>query len=498
MQIVSERSIIGTRKLVVMKKKLFIFLPARLHLTLLMAGALTCNCLLSTISFAQVIAAGGDHSLARCTDGTLRSWGDDFYGQLGDNAALTDQPTPVAVATLTGIVAIATGSYHSLALKSDGTVWSWGNDGFGQLGDDATFVDKPTPVQVNGLTGIIAIAAGAFHSFALKNDSTVWSWGYDAQGQLGDDAILANMPTPVPVDAALTGIIAIAAGGNHSLALKSDGTVWSWGSDANGQLGDDAALINKPTPVQAATLTGITAISGGGQHSLALKNDGMVWSWGFDASGQLGNDAALVNQPTPVQVSALTGITAIAGGGNHSLALKNGGTVWTWGLDLYGQLGDGGTNFNQPTPVAVATVTGIAAIAGGGNHSLALKNDGTVWSWGKDAEGQLGDNAALVQKPTPVQASPLCNVTLPGAAVAEIYEQDAIRFYPNPSSGLFQVQNSKFKVQHLEVCNVLGEKVYSTIINSQSSTLNLNVPDGLYFIKIISEGNVRTGKLIIQ
>ncbi len=355
----------------------------------------------ASISYAQLISTGWYHTLVVCSNGTAQSWGQDAFGQLGDNAAIASQPTPVAVASLTTLIAVAGGGNHTLALKSNGSVWSCGYDVYGQLGDNAALANQSTPVQVSGLTGITAISAGNNHSLALKNDGTVWSWGNDSYGQLGDNASLTDQPTPVQVSG-LTGITAISGGWSHSLALKNDGTVWAWGRDNYGQLGDNASLTNQPTPVQVSGLTGIIYIAAGYGHSLAVKNDGTVWSWGWDAMGQLGDNASLTDQPTPVQVSGLTGMVSVAAGNNHSFARKNDNTLWAWGYDFYGQLGDGGSNTDQPTPVQVTSLTGVMAVSGGYMHSLALKGDGTVWAWGRDNLGQLGDNAALVDQSSPV------------------------------------------------------------------------------------------------
>ncbi len=347
------------------------------------------------------IAAGGAHSLALKSDGTILSWGWDADGQLGDNIALEPKATPVAVNPASGIVAIAAGGNHSLALKSDGTVLAWGRDNAGQLGNDLALEDKPKPVSVSGLTNIIAISAGYAHSLALKSNGTVYAWGDDADGQLGDDPVLLEQPVPVLVSG-VNNVVAIAAGGSHSLALKSDGTVLAWGNDASGQLGNDAAFGNKRTAEAVSDATGIVAVSAGASHSLALKSDGTLLSWGSDENGELGNDPALAKQPTPVVVRGSSGIIAMAGGRGHSIALKSDGTMLAWGNDQYGQLGDDTALDSQATPKAVAVAEGVVAIAAGNRHSLALKQNGTMLAWGADLNGELGNDAALENESVPV------------------------------------------------------------------------------------------------
>jgi len=239
---------------------------------------------------------------------------------------------------------VAAGTRHTLALKADGTVWSWGFNYFGQLGDGTT-KDKLSPMPIIGLTNVTYIAAGDFHSLAVKTDGTVWAWGYNSSGQLGDGTTTdSNIPVQV---SSITNVKSVSAGGNHSLALKTDGTVWSWGYNWYGQLGDGTATYRE-TPVQVRTnttspatyLTGITSVTAGGSHSLAVKDDGTVWAWGNNNFGQLG-DGGWANKTTPMQVSSLKNVSSVSAGDSYSLALKSDDTVWSWGDGYYGQLGVG-------------------------------------------------------------------------------------------------------------------------------------------------------------
>ena len=346
------------------------------------------------------VSGGGYHSLALKSDGTVWAWGANWCGRLGDGTN-TDRWTPVQVSGLSGITSIAGGGGHSLALKNDGSVWVWGLNNFGQLGNGTT-TDRWTPAQVLGLSGVTAIAAGDAHSLALKNDGSVWAWGYRYQGQVGDGGVTGanTRSTPAQVSG-LSGVIAIAGGRSHSLALRNDGTVWAWGWNSSGQLGD-GTTAERGTPAQVSGLNGITAIAGGDAHSLALKNDGTVWAWGCNGCGRLG-DGTTANCLTPVQVSGLSGVTRIAGGMWHSLALRNDGTVWAWGDNYSGELGDG-TTTNRVTPVQVSGLSGVTAIGGGSSHSLALKGDGSIWTWGDNRYGSLGDGTTA-DRWTPVQVS---------------------------------------------------------------------------------------------
>ncbi|WP_370038471.1 Ig-like domain-containing protein, partial [Corallococcus sp. AB045] len=343
--------------------------------------------------------AAGHHTLAVKQDGTVWAWGNNGFGQFGDGTT-TSHLTPVQVPSLTGVAALAGGFYYSLAVKQDGTVWAWGDNTYGQLGD-GTRTERHTPVQVPGLTGVTAVAGCLYHSLALKQDGTVWAWGNNGSGQFGDGTTTSHL-TPVQVPG-LTGVAAIAAGRDHSLALKQDGTVWAWGYNGFGQLGD-GTTTDRHTPVQVQGMTGVAAIAVGVDHSLALKQDGTVWAWGYNFNGEL-SDGTGTNRHTPVQVQGLTGVVALASGLSHSLALKQDGTVWAWGYNGYGQLGDG-TGTNRHTPVQAQGLTGVAALAGGYAHSLAVKQDGSIWAWGDNTYGQLGDGTAAHQV-TPVRVPDL-------------------------------------------------------------------------------------------
>ncbi len=245
-----------------------------------------------------------------------------------------------------------------MALKSDGTVWAWGHNQFGQLGDHR-YADRHTLVLAHGLTGAIAISAGTVHTVALRDDGTVWTWGRNCSGQLGIGSQFTVRSTPTQVDG-LTGVVAIAAGNHHTVALKEDGTVWAWGRNSDGQLGD-GSFTNRWTPVQIQHLDEVTAITAGGMHTLALRDDGMVWAWGRNEQGQLGEGPTwAIRRSTPVRVHRLIGARAMAAGFAHTVALKSDGTVWTWGWNGHGQLGDGSTT-DRAAPVPVVGSTDVVA-----------------------------------------------------------------------------------------------------------------------------------------
>jgi alpha-tubulin suppressor-like RCC1 family protein len=300
------------------------------------------------------ISAACEYNIALKSDGTVWSWGSNEYGGLG-NGSKTNSKIPVQATGLKGVTAIAGGSDHTLALKSDGTVWTWGNNSFGQIGDGTKNNDlskndpgndQLTPVRVSDLTGVWKIAASRGHSLALKTDGTLWAWGRNDLGQLGDGTDQERF-TPVQVVGSegigfLTDITMIAAGGSYggnSAAVRSDGTLFLWGDNNDGQLGDGSEKT-RLLPGAVTGLTGVRAVAIGGQHVIALKLDGTVWAWGYNNDGQLGimTDSKI---NTPVQVPGLSGIESISVGSAHNIAVSENGTVWVWGDDSYSQLGDG-------------------------------------------------------------------------------------------------------------------------------------------------------------
>lgn len=362
---------------------------------------------LSASSIPQ-ISGGGYHTLTLKSDGTVWSWGRNNFGQLGTGKR-TKKNSPIPVKNLEDIVAIAAGTWHSMALKSDGTVWTWGLNNYGQLGD-GTFKNRKTPVQVKDLTDIIAIAGGYLHSLALRSDGSVWAWGSNWSGQLGNEAIVGESEVPIQVNS-LSNISAIACGGDHSLAIRSsDDTIWAWGNNYYGQLGNGLDT-NSTAPVLVNGLSNVSKIQGGYIHTLALVSGGNVWTWGNNRYGQLGDGSTIEEKRTPVQVVNVTNIINIATRGWHNLALNTEGKVFSWGNNSNGQLGDG-TRSERNIHVNVEGLEDIIDIGSGWQHSLALKSDGTVWTWGDNRFGQLGDETNKDRK-KPIQIKNLDVNTMP-------------------------------------------------------------------------------------
>lgn len=340
-----------------------------------------------------VLVAGFYYSDALRPDGTVWTWGT-RWGRTGVVGPMTARRKPVSVQGLTDVVAVAAGGRHTLYLRADGTVWAWGCNSEGQRGPVPTS-SGDIPVPVLGLRDVVAVAAADRHSLALRADGTVWAWGSNLGRQLGSGTTASTLSSPIAVRG-LTDVVAVTAGGTASYALRADGTVLVWGGRPF--FHGPAEGWSMPRVVEG--LTDVVAIASGGDHNVVVRADGTVWTWGSNWRGQLG-DGSTTSRDTPMQVPGLTDVVAVDASWNHSMAVRADGTVWVWGLNDFGQLGDG-TTTQRHAPVEVQGLAAIVSVAAGSRHSLALRADGTVWAWGANWYGQLGDGT-FIDRHRPIQ-----------------------------------------------------------------------------------------------
>jgi alpha-tubulin suppressor-like RCC1 family protein len=390
-------------------------------------------------SGALQVSSGGFHTCVVKQDNSLWCWGSNIYGQLGI-ASLTNKSSEQPVQVATGVLQVSAGKWHTCAVKTDNSLWCWGNNSFGQLGT-GDLINRYSPTQI--MTSVSQVSAGDFHTCAVKTDGTLWCWGDNSSGQLGtDDLLTRKSPTQIIT---LTSVSQVSAGGSHTCAIKGE-SLWCWGDNSSGQLGI-GDLLTRKSPTQIITLTSVSQVSAGGSHTCAVKTDGTLLCWGDNSSGQLGT-GDLVNQKSPAQImSSISyvsagdshtcaiktdgamfclgnkrlgrlsidtcfpappppypalvtgGVTQAYGGMWHICIIKTDGSLWCWGKNDFGQLGDG-TNSDKNTPVQI--LSGVSSISLGLYHTCAIKNDGSLWCWGKNDFGQLGDGTNS-DKNTPVQ-----------------------------------------------------------------------------------------------
>ena len=365
------------------------------------------------ITDATAVTAGGEHSCALREGGTISCWGNNWHGQLGNGQGGTDDagfaeiandfysPLPVDVTGITDATAITTGRIHTCALHRTGAVSCWGDTGQGQLGNGQSgyIYASAVPIEVVGVVDATAVATGGEHSCALHRGGTVSCWGNNGVGQLGNGQSGNSVVSSVPVRVAgITDATTIAAGAEHSCALRESGTISCWGANWYGQLGsrqstDDLTSNSaiSSVPVEVEGITDAIALAIGGKHSCALHRMGAISCWGSNGSGQLGNGTE--DSPSlPVGVVGITDATAIAASENHSCALHQDGTMSCWGVNTHGQLGNGqrGENANSSVPVQVADITDVTAISAS-SGSCALREDGTISCWSVSKFGAQGD-----------------------------------------------------------------------------------------------------------
>jgi alpha-tubulin suppressor-like RCC1 family protein len=374
---------------------------------------------------AESVAAGEKHTCAKSRNGTLRCWGFNAGGPLGNGAMLTVySTTPVSVLNITDGFDISAGFAHTCGLLRDRTIWCWGDNEYGQLGNNSSSQYSYTPLQVWDSTGSIAITAGGWHSCTVLRDGSTWCWGKNDCGQLGNGTT-TNSRSPVAVASGGIRAWKIAAGGSHTCTVAFNGAVWCWGMNDSGELGN-GTTTDSPSPVPVATSMPAADVAAGCcsskyQHTCALLIDGTIECWGDNEAGELGGPSkqtcgTQLCSNLPVTVVDITDATAVAVGELHSCAIRSDQTVWCWGSNMQGELGnttikthtrqgvDATNSDDDYKPVQVTGISGAISIGARGFHTCAVLQDGSVWCWGTNEFGQLG-NGTQTSSPAPVRVS---------------------------------------------------------------------------------------------
>jgi alpha-tubulin suppressor-like RCC1 family protein len=314
---------------------------------------------------AQTISAGGSHTAAIKTDGSLWTWGRNEYGQLGDGTIFTDKNTPVKV--MDQVAEVSVGTSHSAAIKTDGSLWTWGYNNDGQLGD-GTKIDRNTPSKV--MDQVVTVGVGGSTTAVIKTDRSLWTWGWNYSGQLGDGT-RTNRAIPAKV---MDNVTAVNTSITCMAAIKTDGSLWTWGLNKYGGLGD-GTTIDRYSPVKIMDNVAEVSV---GFHTAVIKTDGSLWTWGWNGYGQLG-DGTTLDSSNPVKV--MENVAAVSSSGYHTAVIKTDGSLWTWGYNEFGQLGDG-TTTNKTKPVKI--MENVAAVSANVYNTTIVKTDGSLWTWGSN------------------------------------------------------------------------------------------------------------------
>ncbi|GAB3587863.1 hypothetical protein GCM10027345_39140 [Hymenobacter daeguensis] len=350
------------------------------------------------------VAAGGFTSAADQTDGTLWMWGGNEYGQSGDpTLTLAKIPVPTQVGTAANWTTPAATTSTSMGLRADNSLWTWGSDYIGLLGD-GPLANRQTVARIDSPATYIHLSGNSIHVLALRADSSLWAWGDNQFGQLGDGTTTARL---APTSVSASHWKQLATSGNNSLAIRADGTLWGWGDNTYGQLGD-GTTTQRTQPVQVGTDRDWKQVVCATGPTLALRTDGSLWAWGGPGLFGNGSSSSGSNQRTPLRIGTVTTWAQLATSGGHVLALRTDGSLWAWGNNTVGELGDGTTTYRS-TPVRIGTATDWSTVATGPDDSyepfsMALKRNGTLWTWGNNYFGQLGSaTGTLTYRTLPTQ-----------------------------------------------------------------------------------------------
>jgi alpha-tubulin suppressor-like RCC1 family protein len=322
---------------------------------------------------------------------------------------LTNRSSPVQVGSLSNWSVVSCGYAHSAAIKTNSTLWTWGYNADGELGTSNT-TNRSSPVQVGALSGWKQISCGYYYTMAIQTNGTLWGWGQNQLGHLGTSNT-TSYSSPIQIST-LSVWTSVACGYAHTVAIQSNGTLWSWGSNSQGQLGINTSTLSYVlSPVQIGGLSNWTKIFAGGflsgSQTLAIQSDNSLWAWGSNSYGQLGlNTSTLSSVSSPVQISTSVW-SQVACGVFHTAAIQSNGTLWAWGYNSLGQLGLSDTT-NRSTPVQVGSATTWTRVAAGYYYTIALQTNGTLWTWGMNSYGQLG-TSDLTHRSSPIQIGTASN-----------------------------------------------------------------------------------------
>ena len=371
------------------------------------------------ITDAVAVGAGWEHTCAVHATGEVSCWGDDTSGELGNGATANSEPLPVKVVGLDDAVDVTAGHWHTCALRSSGEVSCWGRNSDGQLGNDDMGVDSYVPVPVTGISDAVSVSANGEHTCAAHATGEVSCWGDNWQGELGNGESGSGAQSAVPVRVSgVADAVAVASGYDHTCALREGGKVSCWGHNEFGQIGNDRDFITKvlndsfiADPSEVVSLDDAIAITAGGAVSCAVRANGTISCWGSNAYNRMGNSEALSANPTPLPISGIYDAVGVAAGSNHTCIVRQGGSVSCLGSNIYGELGDGQSDLFTSEQVKVVSIDDAVDLSSSLHHSCVLHSTSEVSCWGRFWKGQAGDAATGDTPPVPIKVDGITDAT---------------------------------------------------------------------------------------
>ncbi len=451
-------------------------------------------------SFSQCwkeIVAGAEHTIALKTDGTLWAWGNNDNGQLGDGTTISKN-IPTQIGTDSDWAIIESMTESTFAIKTDGSLWAWGINSFGQLGDGNFGIGTISniPIRIGLDNDWIKVSSGDVVTHGIKSNGTLWGWGKNTDGRLGTGDILPHYtPFQIGTD---SDWIDVSSGGNQTLALKANNTLWGWGKNKAGSLaiGPPSESNYIITPTQTGNNTADWAIVevGGCCSSKIIKTDGSLWAMGLGTNGNLGNGGTDdVNTPTQVGIDTDWMIVSTS---NSSCAIKDNGTLWSWGGNFQGQIGDG-TFVNRTSPIQIGTNITWEVVKASPFHVVALSSENTLYAWGRNDSGQLGDGT-LINKAVITQVGNACLLNTTGFENIQ-----SLQVVPNPTANFVTVhfQISQSADVTFTITNALGQIVYNKItqymLGKNQESIDLNaLATGVYYLSLRSNNQLKNIKII--
>jgi alpha-tubulin suppressor-like RCC1 family protein len=440
----------------------------------------------SSILFSQQcwksIDADNSCAFAIKSDGTLWGWGEPTHLGLDSFNISSCQLVPKQIGRSNNWRIISFGKVRSLAIKTDGSLWSWGE----YINGPNTYV--PVPTRIGTANNWQSVAAGTLHSVAIKTDGTLWVWGQnDARLGLGNDSgpFVLN-PTQI---GSANNWKSISVRGCSNMAIKTDGTLWAWGCENDyGQLGD-GTYFTRNIPTQVGTATNWQTVEPSLYHTLGVKTDGTLWAWGTYLSLGI-YDGTYASKNSPTQVGTANNWQSISANSSHSVAIKKDGTLWAWGYNTYGQLGNN-TNIDKYVPTQIGVANNWLSAKAGDNYTIALKNDGTLSTWGSNDLCQLGDSTKS-NKNVPVLLKG-CPISMTTGIVQTEFLNFKMVLYPNPFSDNFilSVDTLNFINAKITVFNTVGQIVKQINMTKTSEFIDVSEqPNGLYFLQLKLKNNI--------